>query len=135
MCTISDKLKLCTCKTDDIEKLEHYWVLYKYEKSDIIKMGLPVMPQEFEIGESVNENNYNKIEEMLNAGYCFDMELPLSNKDILELIFTCRNKNDRTICLVYEFVYRKNKWVKREHDPFDTDKAEKQAGKIINPFD
>ena len=57
MCKISDKLKLCTCKTENIEQLKNYWILYKYHKSDIIMMGLPMLPQEYQIGKENNENS------------------------------------------------------------------------------
>ena len=30
MCTVSDKLKLCSCKTENVERLKHYWI----EKAD-----------------------------------------------------------------------------------------------------
>jgi hypothetical protein len=29
MCKVSNKFKLCTCKTDDVEKLCHYWIFYR----------------------------------------------------------------------------------------------------------
>lgn len=136
MCKVSDKLKLCTCKTEDIERLKNYWILYKYHKSDIIMMGEPMLPQYYEIGKETNEYNYNKLEELLNAGNCFDIDLEINNKDILELNFTYSSASDKTkrIHLVYEFVYKKNKWTANEYDPFDTNKLEKNKGKVVNVF-
>lgn len=137
MCTVSDKLQLCTCNVENIDQLKHYWILYKYQKSEIFLMGEPMLPQEYIIGENNDAYNKKKLETLLNERNCFDIELPINNKDILELNFTYTSKTDpeNTVHLVYEFVYKKNKWKVHEFGPFDTDKLQKHRGKIKNPFD
>lgn len=136
MCKVSDKLKLCTCKTQHVEQLKHYWILYRYQKSEIILMGEPMLPQEYEIGKEDDVYNYKKLEEMLNEENCFDVGLPVSNKDILELNFSCiinsNTKEERR--LVYEFIYKEDRWTANEFDPFDTNRIEKHKGEITNPF-
>lgn len=135
MCKISDKLKLCTCKTENVRRRKHYWILYRYQKSEVVSMGIPMLPQEFQIGKENDKYIHNKLEEMLNKGNCFDIDLFINNKDILELNFTHNPNSDKTgIHLVYEFVYKKNKWIANVHNPFNTDKLEKHRGKISNPF-
>ncbi|SDE25101.1 hypothetical protein [Niabella drilacis] len=136
MCTVSDKLKLCTCKTENVEQLKHSWILYKYHKSEVILMGEPMLPQEYEIGKENEEYNKKKLETLLNERNCFDVDLTINNKDILELNFSCTSKAnpDRTIHLVYEFIYKKDKWTVSEYDPFNTDKLQKQQGKIKTSF-
>ncbi|MBS1744529.1 MAG: hypothetical protein JST21_00010 [Bacteroidetes bacterium] len=133
MCKVSDKLKLCTCKTKNIEQLKHYWILYKYQKSNIILVGEPILPQEYEIGKETNEYNYNKLEDLLNGENCFDIDIEINNKDILILKFTCSQTPDKTkqIDLVYEFVYKNYKWTANEYDPFDTNRLEKYKGKVV----
>lgn len=136
MCTVSDKLKLCTCKIENVEQLKHYWILYKYQKSEIVLMGEPMLPQEYEISTDNDEYNKAKLEILLNERNCFDIDLTLSNKDILELNFTYASKSqpENTIHLVYEFVYKKNKWIVQNFNPFNADKLQKDQGKIKNPF-
>lgn len=136
MCKISDRLKLCTCKTEDVELLKNYWILYKYKKSNVFLMGEPMLPQYYEIGKETNEYNYNKLEELLNTRNCFDIDIEINNKDILELNFTYSFSSEKIqqIHLVYEFVYKNNKWRANEYDPFDTNKLEKSNGKIVNVF-
>ena len=136
MCTVSDKLKLCACKTENVERLKHYWILYKYQKSEVIMMGEPMLPQEWEIGKENNKYNKTKLETLLNERNCFDVDLRINNKDILELNFSYTSKTNPEITthLVYEFIYKKNKWTVSEYCPFNTDKSQKQQGKIKNPF-
>ena len=136
MCTISDKLKLCTCKTENVTHLKHYWILYKYQKSEIIMMGEPMLPQEWKIGEENNEYNKTKLATLLNESNCFDVDLSINHKDILELNFTCTSKTNpqSTTHLVYEFIYKNGKWIANEYNPFNTDKLQKQQGKIKSPF-
>ncbi len=135
MCTVSDKLKLCTCKTENVEQLRHYWILYKYQKSEILLVGTPMLPQEYEIGEENDQYNKTKLEQLLNERNCFDVDLAIRNRDILELnfSFTPKTNSERTH-LVYEFIYKKGKWTINEYDPFNTDKLQKQQGKIKSPF-
>jgi len=136
MCKVSGKLKLCTCKTQNVESLKHYWVLHKFHKSEFEIMGLPVLPQGFEIGHETDRNNGDSLQAMLNEGNCFDVELQIDNKDILELHLSCTLKSDNKneVHLVYEFEYKKGKWRKTSFDPFNTDKLQKDQGKIVNPF-
>lgn len=99
-------------------------------------MGEPMLPQAYEIGNKNDEYNKAKLEILLNEGNCFDIDLALSNNDILELNFTYASKANpaNTIHLVYEFIYKKNKWILHEFDPFYKYKLRKHQGKINNPF-
>lgn len=55
MCTISDKLKLCTCKAADVEALKHYWVLKKPVENGIIMIGTIMLPAN--IGVEIEKYN------------------------------------------------------------------------------
>ena len=136
MCKVSDKLKLCTCKIKNVYQLKHYWILYKYQKSNEHLVGESVLPQQFKIGIENDEYNANQLATLLNDGNCFDIDLTINHKDILELNFTCdlHTATKESLHLVYEFVYKKRKWIINDPDPFNTDKLHKNQGKIFNPF-
>lgn len=38
MCTITNKIKLCSCKANSTEKLQHYWALYRKNKDHDFEM-------------------------------------------------------------------------------------------------
>lgn len=137
MCTVSDQLKLCTCKTEDIEQLKQYWILYKHQKSKMVMIGEPLLPQGSEISEENDEYNKATLSKLLNERNCFDINLTIHNGDILELNFSCPSKTqpEQTVHLTYEFVYKKSKWITHESDPFNTNKVQKHQGKIKNAFD
>lgn len=136
MCKISGSLKLCTCSKNDVRELHNYWVLYKYQQSDIFLMGETMPLQELEIGKQMELENSIKLELMLNKGNCFDKEISPDNKDLLQLHFTCVPdlKKKQNLHLVYEFIYRKSKWMSHKYDPFNQEKIQKDQGKISNPF-
>ena len=135
MCKISNSLKLCTCKTDAIEQSNNYWLLYKYSKSDLIIVGEPILPQWFDIGKENDQYNHKKIETMLNTGNCFDINLQIEDNDILELHFNYRQyTNGTTSHLIYEFVYKKDRWLINEFNPFDTNRTLKNKGIISHSF-
>ena len=136
MCNVSKNLKLCTCSIVDIEKLDNFWILYNYKKSQIIMIGEPMLLQEFEIEEGVDKSNFETLAKMLNADNCFDVELEIKNKAILEINFGCKIKNreKKKVNLVYEFIFKNGKWIANGYDPFNANKLQIQQDKILNPF-
>jgi hypothetical protein len=88
MCKVSDKLKLCSCKTD-INSLEHYWVLHRFEKDkETIVMG-EAMPPAI-IDPEIDRYNNKELLRMLNEGNVFDIEMNPVEKDRLEISFATR---------------------------------------------
>lgn len=139
MCTVSEKLKLCTCKTENVERLKHYWTLKRPTEKTHCVVGEMILPAN--IGETADKINQNTILKQLNKGNCFDIELQHQENDILELHFTYKvdPENDLTLnCngdfLAYAFKFKKGKWKKDYYDPFEIDFAEVQKGKIVRPF-
>jgi len=138
---ISDKIKLCSCKTENVERLKHYWVLYRPgDKSQFEYVIGSIFPPA-DIGEEAEKFNINMLRKQLNDGNCFDTELFHKENDILELHFTCNPKSTigKTTFgfedyLVYAFVFKKGKWMKTSYDPFGNNLNEVQAGKILKPF-
>jgi hypothetical protein len=139
MCKISDKIKLCSCKTKNVDRLKHYWVLNRPEKKDIEMLGSIIPPAD--IGEKIEKFNITTLRKQLNDGNCFDIELSHQENDVLELHFTCTPKldsgktdSDFGNYLVYAFVFKKGKWKKTSYDHFGNNLSEVQAGKILTPF-
>ena len=48
MCTVSDKIKFCTCNVGEADILNHYWVLYRHnkDKNELI-IGETILPDDF----------------------------------------------------------------------------------------
>lgn len=134
MCTVSDKLKLCTCNTTDVERLKHYWILKMPEENGITMIGT-IMPPVI-IGEEVEKYNVETLTKQLNSGNCFDKDLNLilGEKYILELYFTCFPKLYTENYLAYAFVHKNGKWQETEYDYFGNNTRKVQGGKIVGPF-
>ena len=63
MCTISSKLKLCTCKTKDVYSLKNFWVLHRFVKGkNEVVLGETIMP-DFNplVDVKLNENTLLKL--------------------------------------------------------------------------
>ena len=130
MCKISDKLKLCTCKTA-IDNLKHYWVLYRFVNGkEEMLMGEPVMP--VFIDPAMDTFNRSLLLKLLNDGNIFDDPLYPVNKDRLQLYFKISDEGG----VHYGFIYKKNDWQAIEFDYFDwfSKHDEIKKGKIKSPF-
>ncbi|MFM2394667.1 MAG: hypothetical protein RLZZ546_2649 [Bacteroidota bacterium] len=78
MCQISNKIKFCTCKAKDIDKLKNYWALYRYnEDKNVIIVGLPIFPVE----DNFFEINRKTILARLSEADAFDILLNFEHKD------------------------------------------------------
>jgi hypothetical protein len=133
MCTVSDKLKLCTCgvDADEIYKMPNYWVFYKYEKDRTYRvLGMPYFPETIKL----DDHNYNlkHIPKMLNEGNVFDFEIQVKHKDRLLLRLTLPAENGREAEINYGFEYRHGKWINKEYDYFTwADKHVEDIGGIV----
>ena len=138
MCKVSDKLKLCSCETENVENLKHYWVLNRPIARGDRTLGSLMPPAD--IGEYFEKLNINSLRKQLNSGNCFDIELTHQENDILELHFTCTGNNllDQSTSykgnLVYAFSYKKGKWRKTAYDAFGNNLYTVKGGKISSPF-
>ena len=124
MCTTSNHLKLCTCATYvDLNSIDH-WVLKQAETNqDGIKyanatLGKCVIPNDTVISASEDKLNVEKLTTLLNANYCFDIEMNIANGDTLTMYFIEEHSKER---LEYTFKYEYNKWEynKWANTPFD----------------
>lgn len=122
MCIISDKIKFCTCSNSSVEKLKHYWILYRYAKDkEEFCMGEPMIPTSM-IDSSFAENQAT-ILNRLNEIDAFDIPLKFKAKDLLEIVINNNSKCQDSF--TYSFKYKKGKWMAEETDPFE----------IMNHFD
>lgn len=118
MCKVSDKIKFCTCLDDtiDIEELNHYWVLHRYNKDkNLSVMGMPVFPNDlnplFEINAEIVLHN-------LNTPEAFDKEIELKRGDRLEAV-VCSNTAGNDDRFYYNFKYTGKIWKSIAVDYFD----------------
>ena len=140
MCKVSDKLKLCSCKTEIVETLKHYWILNRPNGFDARMLGTIMPPAN--IGEQMERLNESTLRKLLNNGNCFDVELDLQENDTLSLHFTCnQNHNGKQFVdfygsyLIYAFKFKNGKWRKGEWNPFGGNGDDVQSGKIMKPFE
>jgi hypothetical protein len=117
MCTVTNKLKLCTCNIDAEEcyNLPNYWVFYKYskQKEDHI-LGMPMFPL---FGDTTShEYNLQHLPILLNDGNVFDVDLQPKNKDRLRIHITLHA--DKSESFDYGFEYKNGIWLTQEYDFF-----------------
>jgi hypothetical protein len=131
MCLVSDKIKFCTCVGGSVKKLEHYWILYRFDKEkNEMYMGMPTMPT------SMSDFNYKENQATLlvrlNESDAFDVPMHFKEKDILEIVIN--NTPDIYEPFIYSFRYNKGKWLTEETDPFEIMNHfdEEKNGKIKN---
>ncbi|TYB74058.1 hypothetical protein [Bizionia myxarmorum] len=118
MCKLSNKIKFCTCidEDKDIEELNHYWVLHRYNKNKgETVMGSPILPDHL---NPMFEINAELLVNTLNTPEAFDKNLQLEKGDRLEVVL-CNNAKDRNESLYYNFKYTKGIWKTMESDCFD----------------
>jgi len=119
MCLISDKIKFCTCLDDtiEIEELNHYWVLnrFNYHK-DIHSIGT-VMPPFNKFSKSYLNNQLN-LSNALLIKESFDKQINFEENDRLQI--TLNNKSDNyEDVMKFDFEYKSGKWHSvDEDDPF-----------------
>lgn len=73
MCSVSDKIKLCTCNTDEIDlsKTDNYWILRK-RAGDQKNVIIGIMHPDWDIIKNNSAEVGDKILNQLNAKDIFD---------------------------------------------------------------
>lgn len=135
MCTVSDKIKFCTCSGDDIniEELDHYWVLNRYHKGkDDMVLGTPSLPTEYK--DPNFQVNRDHLLARVNEPDIFDKPFDFKRKDRLELVLN-NNQNYEKL-YIYEFEYTGKEWKYVSHDPFElmNHYDEVDSGKLDNVY-
>ncbi|WP_291069668.1 MULTISPECIES: hypothetical protein [unclassified Empedobacter] len=115
MCQVYADVVFCTCSVfdlDTIEKLDHHWILYRYnEKLDVVIVG------EIMFDDMFKEYNSNNLVELvlkkLNNNTLFDKSIDFVDKDRLYVSIELNQGN-----LNYGFVFQDNSWSEIEYDYF-----------------
>ena len=116
MCKVSNKIKFCTCVDDniDIEELNHYWVLHRYNKDKNMNvMGEPIFPDNLHPMFIINKA---LLIDTLNKPEAFDKNIGLKKGDRLEVVLCNNSDNDS---LYYNFKFTGKTWMPIESDSFD----------------
>ena len=117
MCEIGKNIKFCTCLSDSYEKLQHFWILHRFNKNkhELI-VGMPIMPPELELFST--ENLQNQLLERLNSGVAFDFPIEFKSRDQLEIVFNSNSKF-RVGPIFFCFKFKKNMWQVEEYDSYE----------------
>ncbi|GAA4645932.1 hypothetical protein GCM10023115_38920 [Pontixanthobacter gangjinensis] len=113
MCSISDKIKFCSCARGEKRKLKNFWVLYRYQGEKLETfMGEPKVPTKFLDPDFFM--NAAIISERLNEVDAFDVPLNFREKDKLLVEINCCDQE-----YTYTFEYMNETWESAEEDVFD----------------
>ena len=130
MCSVSDKLKLCTCGEDVYDSAKHYWIFHRYVKGRNEMLVGSIMCPYFADPET-DQQNLETILHALNEGNPFDVDLNPKNHDRLSLHFSC---DESLAHLSYGFRYNGKVWKVIPYNVFDfmQKHEEGQEGEILN---
>lgn len=130
MCTISEKIILCTCEIKNVDNLKHYWILFRFdpEQGELL-VGEPLGLYEFLQAE--NPKNTAFLLDKLNTENLFDQPLEFKGKDRLQISIHFKENEYATD---FGFEYKNGKWKILEFDFFDwkSEHVEIKEGKIKN---
>lgn len=130
MCLISDKIKFCTCFSDSVDKLQHYWILHHYVNgSQLTYIGTPMMPVYMtDPNFMLNETT---LLTRLNEPDAFDFPIEPRNKDLFEIVIN-NHRSDFEKRFNYFFIFKKGKWIASDADSFTiiNHYEEEKSGKI-----
>lgn len=130
MCTVSDKVKFCTCPKGS-RKPANYWKLYRFAEKNTFTIGDVIFQDENSIENF--ELNKQTLETRLNEPDAFDQPFAFQEKDRLE-IFLKDSKDPHGRPFSYLFIYHRAKWKYRATAHFElaNDYVEVDEGKVEN---
>ena len=133
MCSVSDKIVLCTCDVKDAKQLKHYWVLYRYDPEN----GEILVGETFGLDYYIQEKDpHNPVIlcNKLNEENLFDKPLQFKDKDRLQISLLLNGNREHKD---YGFEYKDGKWRVIEFDFFGwrAEHCELQEGKIKNALE
>lgn len=124
MCKSPQYIKLCACIDDsiDLESLDNYWILYRYNiVKEIFVLGeikLPIFPDNNEIINNEEARIYELLLDRLNEGNIFDKDVEHQDSDRLHIIIKLSDLADK---VKYEYEFIDDEWCiadKDHSDPF-----------------
>ena len=118
MCKVSDKIKFCTCSSEDIEiyELENYWVLHrlKTEGFDLL-IGSFMLPNEDAENFEINKQTILK---RLKDKDAFDIPISFNDDDNL-VIYLNQNSGKEWEEIIYSFKFKLGEWEYEQYDPLE----------------
>ena len=133
MCTVSDKIKFCTCSDTDAYELNHYWILHrKIKGKNRMLIGEPIFDHYKLLPDF--ESNSTILCNRLNEADAFDKPIQFKEKDQFEVVFNNNDADKERI--THCFLYKNGKWTIAEFDSFNLLNKfdEINSGAIENPF-
>lgn len=120
MCKLRETLKLCTCDVPSVSALEHYWVLYRFDKAkDDMVIGRVMLPDR--LAAEVEEYNRRLLLARLQEEDAFDVDLHPEEGDRLAITFACSeaNASGRLVkkTITYGYARTGGRWVEEPYDP------------------
>jgi hypothetical protein len=116
MCTISDKLKFCTCSADEINTAtESYWQLYRFNPT----AGRFIVGAAHRPSLWLDPNfklNSQTVLNRLNEPDAFDKELHFERKDRLTVVIWLKKEDEEPVTYTYKHTGRV--WKEAEEDPY-----------------
>ena len=135
MCNISDKIKFCTCISEEtkIEELDNYWILYRLKES-----GLECLIGSFYLPDELAKNfesNKKEILKRLKDIEAFDIPITFKNEDKLVIYLDQIRKNDFQD-IIYSFTFKNGRWKYTQYDPLELEGSynEIKSGNFNNLF-
>lgn len=117
MCTVSNKIKFCSCTVNDVTELNNYWILHrKVNGKNTMLIGeffdnSYIYFPEFKTNNTILCNR-------LNEKDAFDKPIDFKQNDKLEVVFNDTDFDGQNRS-VHCFVYRKGIWKISEFDAFE----------------
>jgi len=130
MCSVSDKIVLCTCDVKDAQRLKYYWILYRHDPDHGELLIGETLGFEYAMQKS-DPHNPVILCNKLNEGNLFDKPIELKDKDRLQISLLFNGNHTHTD---YGFEYKDGKWrvIDYEFFTWKIEHIELQGGKIKN---
>ena len=106
MCVVSAKVKFCTCASNSIQELMHYWILHRFNKDKHVTIvGEIILPVTHDENYKSNEVTFST---RLNELDAFDTNLEFKKNDVLEIVLN--NLSEDTDHWIFYFRYSNKQW-------------------------
>ncbi len=114
MCIASKQIKLCTCSVKSYERLQHYWLLSRFnENKDLMIIGEAIFPA-FNPDFAIDSQSLLL---RLNETDIFDQKIDFIEDDRLDIVLNNLSSSQETI--IFCFKFQNGKWVEDGYCPFE----------------
>lgn len=118
MCSISNKIKFCTCTNDRAVKTGNYWMLFRGDLNGrLMYVGESVLPTS--ILDLNFELNRETLLNRLSENDAFDTPIEFKERDVLMITVNADWKESKNVTYEYFFEYLRGQWESTEYDQLD----------------